>query len=76
MFGDMKENISEFTMLYTRHIFQMQKLRKKERRKRHISRTVLDQNALKTLTEKPLPTKKVRTRKKILEEKERASIRA
>ena len=46
------------------------------RRKRHISRTALDQSALKKLTEEPLRTKIVRRRKKVLAGKERASIRA
>ena len=38
--------------------------------------TVLDQSTLKKLTEEPLPTKKVKRRKKVLAEKECASIRA
>ena len=48
----------------------------KNQKKATYFKNSLDQSALKKLTEEPLPTKKVRRRKKVLAEKERASIRA
>ena len=57
-------------------ILQAWPVKLSKNQKKYISRTVLDQSALKKRTEEPLGTKKVRRWKNVLAEKERASIRA